>query len=79
MSQQRIVGTRLGFSPLPLTPNCNRTKANLPELASMAPGATITYSCQQANVRKGFDNVATATGTPPSAAAASMQARRCAW
>jgi uncharacterized repeat protein (TIGR01451 family) len=50
----------------PLTPNCNRTKAALPELASMAPGATISYSCEQANVRKSFDNVATATGTPPS-------------
>jgi hypothetical protein len=66
VSQQRIAGTRLGFTPLPLTPNCNRTRANLPELASIAPGATISYGCQQTNVRKAFDNVATATGTPPS-------------
>jgi uncharacterized repeat protein (TIGR01451 family) len=50
----------------PLTPNCNRTKADIPALASMAPGATVTYSCTRPNVRASFDNVATATGTPPS-------------
>jgi uncharacterized repeat protein (TIGR01451 family) len=50
----------------PLTPNCNRTKADIPALASMAPGATVTYTCTRPNVRAGFDNVATATGTPPS-------------
>jgi uncharacterized repeat protein (TIGR01451 family) len=50
----------------PLTPSCNRTKADIPALASMAPGATVTYSCTKTNVRASFDNVATATGTPPS-------------
>jgi uncharacterized repeat protein (TIGR01451 family) len=50
----------------PLSPNCNRTKAEIPALASMAPGATVSYTCTRPNVRANFDNVATATGTPPS-------------
>jgi uncharacterized repeat protein (TIGR01451 family) len=50
----------------PLTPSCNRTKADIPALASMAPGASVTYSCTRPNVQASFDNVATATGTPPS-------------
>ena len=50
----------------PSTPSCNRTKAQIPALASMAPGATVTYKCTRKNVRKTFNNVATATGTPPS-------------
>jgi uncharacterized repeat protein (TIGR01451 family) len=50
----------------PLTPSCNRTKADIPALASMAPGASVTYTCTKTNVRASFDNVATATGTPPS-------------
>jgi uncharacterized repeat protein (TIGR01451 family) len=50
----------------PLSPNCNRTKADLPALASMAPGASLTYTCTRPNVRASFDNVATAIGTPPS-------------
>jgi uncharacterized repeat protein (TIGR01451 family) len=50
----------------PLSPNCNRTKADIPALASMAPGATVSYSCTRPNVRASFDNLATATGTPPS-------------
>jgi uncharacterized repeat protein (TIGR01451 family) len=50
----------------PLTPSCNRTKAEIPALASMAPGASVTYSCTKTNVRASFDNVATAIGTPPS-------------
>jgi uncharacterized repeat protein (TIGR01451 family) len=49
----------------PLSPNCNRTKAQIPALASMAPGATITYTCTRPSVTTAFDNVATATGTPP--------------
>src|SRR5262249_47657156 len=52
----------------PLTPNCNRTSAQLPALASMAPGASVSYTCRRPNVRKAFDNVATATGTPPAGA-----------
>jgi uncharacterized repeat protein (TIGR01451 family) len=50
----------------PLTPSCNRTKADIPALASMAPGATVTYACARSNVRSAYDNVATATGTTPS-------------
>jgi uncharacterized repeat protein (TIGR01451 family) len=49
----------------PLAPNCNRTKADLPALASMAPGAKVTYTCTRANVTAGFNNVAIATATPP--------------
>jgi uncharacterized repeat protein (TIGR01451 family) len=50
----------------PLSPNCNRTSATLPGLASMAPGASVTYSCSRPKVTTGFTNVATAKGTPPS-------------
>jgi hypothetical protein len=50
----------------PKTPNCDRSKAQIPALASMAPGASVTYSCAVRNVRASFDNVAIATGTPPS-------------
>jgi uncharacterized repeat protein (TIGR01451 family) len=50
----------------PLTPSCNRTKADIPALASMSPGASVNYSCSKTNVRASFDNVATAIGTPPS-------------
>ena len=49
----------------PLSPNCNRTKADIPALASMAPGAAVTYTCTKTNVQASFDNVATAIGTPP--------------
>jgi len=60
----------------PLSPNCNRTKADLPALASMAPAAAVTYTCTRPNIRCTgpgapyrscalFTNVATATGTPP--------------
>ena len=49
----------------PLSPLCNRTKADIPALASMAPAAAVTYTCTRPNVRAAFDNVATATGTPP--------------
>jgi uncharacterized repeat protein (TIGR01451 family) len=50
----------------PLSPACNRTKAQIPGLASMVPGAAVTYSCSRPSVQTAFDNVATATGTPPS-------------
>jgi uncharacterized repeat protein (TIGR01451 family) len=50
----------------PTTPNCNRTSAQLPALASLAPGATVTYTCTRPNVRAAWANVATAAGTPPS-------------
>jgi uncharacterized repeat protein (TIGR01451 family) len=50
----------------PLSTNCSKTKADIPAFASMAPGATVTYNCTKTNVRANFDNVATATGAPPS-------------
>src|SRR5262249_13685252 len=46
-----------------LAPGCARTSADIPGLASMAPGATITYTCSLANVTSSFTNVAVATGT----------------
>ena len=49
----------------PLAPNCNRTQADIPALASMAPGAAITYTCTRPNVQAAFTNVATDIGTPP--------------
>src|SRR5258705_12595450 len=48
----------------PLSPGCNRTSANIPALASMTPGASISYTCSVANVTSSFTNRATATGTP---------------
>jgi uncharacterized repeat protein (TIGR01451 family) len=48
-----------------LAPGCSRTSADIPGLASMAPGATITYTCSLANVTASFTNIAVATGHPP--------------
>jgi uncharacterized repeat protein (TIGR01451 family) len=48
-----------------LAPGCARTKADIPQLASMAPGDELSYSCTLANVVANFTNVAVATGTPP--------------
>jgi uncharacterized repeat protein (TIGR01451 family) len=48
-----------------LAPGCARTSADIAGLASMAPGATITYTCSLANVTSSFTNIAVATGTPP--------------
>jgi uncharacterized repeat protein (TIGR01451 family) len=48
-----------------LAPGCARTSAVIPALASMAPGATVTYTCSLANVIASFTNIAVATGTPP--------------
>jgi uncharacterized repeat protein (TIGR01451 family) len=47
-----------------LAPGCARTSADIPGLASMAPGSTITYTCTLANVTASFTNVAVATGKP---------------
>ena len=47
----------------PLSPNCNQTSSSIPALASMAPGASVTYNCSLSNVTASFTNVATATGT----------------
>src|SRR5438477_467682 len=46
-----------------LAPGCARTSADLPQLASMAPGDELSYSCTLANVTADFTNVAVATGT----------------
>ncbi|TMM32604.1 MAG: DUF11 domain-containing protein [Actinobacteria bacterium] len=48
-----------------LAPGCARTKAEIPQLASMAPGDELSYSCTLANVTANFTNVAVAIGTPP--------------
>jgi uncharacterized repeat protein (TIGR01451 family) len=48
-----------------LAPGCARTSADIPGLASMAPGASITYTCTLANVTTSFTNIAVATGHPP--------------
>jgi uncharacterized repeat protein (TIGR01451 family) len=48
-----------------LAPGCARTSADIAGLASMAPGATITYTCSLANVTASFTNIAVATGRPP--------------
>jgi uncharacterized repeat protein (TIGR01451 family) len=68
-----IVVTNTGNVPLtnvtvsdPLSPDCSKTSAAIPALASMGPGASVTYNCSLNNVTAGFTNVATATGTPPS-------------
>jgi uncharacterized repeat protein (TIGR01451 family) len=45
-------------------PGCARTSAEIPQLASMAPGDELSYSCTVANVTANFTNVAVATGTP---------------
>jgi uncharacterized repeat protein (TIGR01451 family) len=49
----------------PLAPSCNRTSAQIAALASMAPGASVTYTCSRPNVTQAFTNTATDTGTPP--------------
>ena len=47
-----------------LSPDCAKTSANIKDLASLAPGASVTYTCSLANVQSSFVNSATATGTP---------------
>jgi hypothetical protein len=49
-----------------LAPGCARTPAQLAGLASMAPNASVSYTCSLANVAASFTNTAVATGTPPS-------------
>ena len=49
-----------------LSPNCNASSTTIPALASLAPGASVTYNCSLADVTASFTNSATATGTPPS-------------
>jgi len=40
-----------------LSPNCNRT------IGTLAPGASVSYTCTRPNVRASFQNVAVASGT----------------
>ena len=49
-----------------LSPSCAQTSSTIAELATMLPGASVTYTCRAANVTASFTNVATDTGTPPS-------------
>ena len=46
-------------------PGCARTQADIAGLASLAPGASVDYTCSRTNVTGDFTNVAVATGTPP--------------
>jgi uncharacterized repeat protein (TIGR01451 family) len=55
-------------------PGCARTSATLPALASMAPNASVSYTCTLGKVSASFTNVAAATGTPPSGANPSANA-----
>jgi uncharacterized repeat protein (TIGR01451 family) len=48
------------------SPGCARTSGTLSALATMLPGASVTYDCTLANVTDGFTNLATSTATPPS-------------
>jgi len=45
-------------------PGCARTSADIPALASMDPGDTVTYTCSRDSNTASFTNVAVATGTP---------------
>jgi uncharacterized repeat protein (TIGR01451 family) len=47
----------------PLAPDCSKTGAGIPDLLSMAVGASVTYNCSLQNVTASFTNVATASGT----------------
>jgi hypothetical protein len=49
----------------PQAPDCVKTSAQIPALATMAPGASVTYTCSRPNVTQSFTNVATDIGTPP--------------
>jgi uncharacterized repeat protein (TIGR01451 family) len=67
-----IVVTNTGDVPLTnvvvtdaLTPTCAGSAATNPALTTIAPGASVTYTCTSANLTSSFTNVATATGTPP--------------
>ncbi len=46
-------------------PNCIRTKRQIPALASMAPGASVTFTCVRDNVTESFTNTAIDVGTSP--------------
>ena len=47
----------------PLSPNCDRN------LGTLAVGQSKSYSCTKPNVKDDFQNIATATGKPPTGAA----------
>jgi uncharacterized repeat protein (TIGR01451 family) len=49
-----------------LTPTCAVSSSSIAQLATMTPGASLTYGCTAAAVTASFTNVATDTGSPPS-------------
>jgi uncharacterized repeat protein (TIGR01451 family) len=49
----------------PEAADCVKTSANIAALASMAPGASTSFTCTRPGVTTSFTNIATATGTPP--------------
>jgi len=55
----------------PTATNCKRTSAQIPALASMDPGASVTYTCTKANIKAPFTNVATAVAGAVSGTAVS--------
>ncbi len=57
-----------------LAPNCNASSPGIAALASIAPGASVSYGCSLGAVTAGFANVVLASGTPPSAATVSASA-----
>jgi uncharacterized repeat protein (TIGR01451 family) len=59
----------------PAATDCKRTSAQIPALASLEPGASVTYSCVKRDVRASFTNVATAFGAAPSGLAVSATDR----
>jgi uncharacterized repeat protein (TIGR01451 family) len=56
-----------------LAPDCNKTSAQIAALASMAPGAIVTYNCSLGNVQASLTNVAVATGTPTTGGSVTAQ------
>jgi hypothetical protein len=45
---------------------CDRKPSQLPALASLDPGESVSYTCARTNVPSTFDNFFTVTATPPS-------------
>jgi len=68
--------TNVRVTDLP-APACSRTSADVPALASILPGASVTLTCSRPGVTAGFTNVATvagktATGEQATASAAAV-------
>ena len=50
----------------PVAADCAKTSAQVSALASMGPGASVSYTCSLSGITQSLTNVVTATGTPPS-------------